>query len=259
MGATSLGNALSTAVGGIVGQFLSWRALFGTYGVLSLGVALAMMRFARDPGTSNTVAAPRGGLAATFTRYGEVLRIDRARFLYGLVLIEGMAVQGGFTYMGAYLEERFGLPYLWIGLVLACNGVGTLATSRVVRRLRRRWDETELVLVGGLLMAASYLVTLMLPWWPLIALPMLAAGGGFTLFHTTMQTAATELVPELRGTAVSMFGFSLFLGAGIGTAGLGLLLDRAGLSTVLVVCGVVLALLTLVAWQHWRVRAAKHA
>ncbi|HZR00435.1 MAG TPA: MFS transporter [Chloroflexota bacterium] len=256
MSATSLGNALSTAVGGVVGQVLSWRALFAFYGVGALVVTAAMVRLASDPPKAPDAPLPPGGWTATWSRYARVLAVDRARFLYCVVLLEGVVVQGAFTYLGAYLEARFALAYLWIGLLLACYGIGTLATSRVVRRVRARIGEPGLVLIGGVLIGGGYLAVSPTPVWWLVALPVLVMGIGFTLFHTTLQTAATELVPELRGTAVSLFGFSLFLGAGAGTAGLGVLLDRAGFTALLLVSGGLMLGLTAVTWRHWRARAA---
>jgi hypothetical protein len=47
---------------------------------------------------------------------------------------------------------------------------------------------------------------------------MLISGAGFVIAHSTIQTRATELVPTLRGTAVALFAFSLFLGGGLGTS-----------------------------------------
>src|SRR5439155_12953143 len=84
MGATSLGNALSTAVGGIVGQFLSWRALFAFYGVGALAVTAVMVRLASDPPKAPDAPLPPGGWTATWSRYVRVLAVDRARFLYVL-------------------------------------------------------------------------------------------------------------------------------------------------------------------------------
>jgi predicted MFS family arabinose efflux permease len=54
MGATSLGNALSTAMGGIVGEFLSWRALFVLYGIVALVVTGALFR-----ASSARIASPK--------------------------------------------------------------------------------------------------------------------------------------------------------------------------------------------------------
>ena len=46
--------------------------------------------------------------------------------------------------------------------------------------------------------------------------------------HTTLQTRATAVAPEHRGTAVGVFAFFLFAGQGLGAALLGWLIDTRG-------------------------------
>jgi predicted MFS family arabinose efflux permease len=156
-------------------------------------------------------------------------------------------MNGGSTYLGGLLRERDGLSYIAIGLILSLFGVATLTISRGLGRLSRRTGENRLILVGGLLMGAGFLIAAALPGWSGAATAVLAMGAGFTLCHSTFQTRATELRPTARATAISLFAFALFLGGGLGTALLGLLLDAAGYGPVLLVCAAGLALLGLLA------------
>ena len=43
-------------------------------------------------------------------------------------------------------------------------------------------------------------------------------GGGFAFMHFTLQTWATEVVPEARATVISLFAAALFAGSGLATA-----------------------------------------
>jgi len=248
MGVTALGAALSTAVGGIVGNFLSWRALFGAYGALSLAVTAALFLVPAGP---PPVPAPSGP-GAGFDRYRRVLRSDRARLLYLLVALEGLFVQGGFTYLGAYLQSRFGLDYLAIGLLLSLYGGATLLASRVLPRVLPRLREQGLILLGGLLIGAGFLVLAPLPDWRLFPLAMIAMGVGFSFFHSTLQVRATELVPALRGTSVALFAFALFMGAGVGTAAMGGLASGGDYALLVLVCGGGMLLVTAPARLTWR-------
>ena len=255
MGFTSLGAALSSAVGGLVGNFLSWRALFGFSGTLGLLAAALLFRAhggeARraatltgspaKPASSANLSGGRFGL----DRYGRVLALGTARTLYVLVALEGVAVLGGFTYMGAYLQDTFALDYLTIGLVLAANGASTLAGSRVLRRVHHRLGEQRLLLLGGLLQAGGFLLLPPLADWRPTVVAFLMMGLGFSFFHSTLQTRATELHAELRGTSVALFAFSLFIGGGIGTAALGWVAGELGYVTLQLVCGVILLAITL--------------
>jgi predicted MFS family arabinose efflux permease len=74
---------------------------------------------------------------------------------------------------------------------------------------------------------------------------MFTLGIGFAFYHLVLQTRATELVPSMRGTAVSLFAFSLFLGRGIGTAVLGLVVTAASYEALILVCGVGMVGLTI--------------
>lgn len=247
MGFTALGNVLSTAVGGVVGNFLSWRALFALYGLCSLAVTLLLFRVPTDRLPAGKV--DRGG---NWRRYRAVLAVGQARHLYALVALEGIFVTGGFTYLGAFLRSRFALSYLAIGLVLACYAGGTLLTSRyVLRRRLLRLPEQQLVASGGLLLGGGFLLLLPLPVWLLVPLPILLMGVGFALFHSTLQTRATELLPGVRGTAVALFAFSLFMGGGLGTAALGWVLTFSGYGLLLSISGLGMLLVTLYAWLAW--------
>ena len=79
-----------------------------------------------------------------------------------------------------------------------------------------RLREPGLVLCGGLLVAGTLLAALELgSWFLFIPVPM-ALGLGYFMLHSVMQTRATELLPDARATAVSLFIFMLFLGQALG-------------------------------------------
>ncbi len=69
-------------------------------------------------------------------------------------------------------------------------------------------------------------------------------GLGFYMMHSTLQTQATELAPETRGTAVSLFAFNLFIGQGIGAAAFGRIVDNFGYVPCFIIAGLAIALLS---------------
>jgi predicted MFS family arabinose efflux permease len=171
----------------------------------------------------------------------------RAVALYALVFTEGLAVFGAFSYQGALLHERDGMEYAMIGILLMLNGLAGMIAARYVGRLVLRLGEVGMLRLGGGLMALSNLAAIAQPALIFFSLAMLLGGAGFIVAHSTLQTRATELVPSMRGTAVSLFAFSLFLGGGLGAAIIGMVVLHLGYTAMLLGVAGVLVIFTLVA------------
>jgi len=84
-------------------------------------------------------------------------------------------------------------------------------------------------------------------------------GMGFYMLHNTLQTNATQMAPERRGTAVSQFAASLFIGQSAGVAVAGVVAQTFDTDVVLL-CGAVGVLAIALAFayrrRHRRVPAA---
>jgi predicted MFS family arabinose efflux permease len=233
---TSLAQSLSSAIGGIVAHFVSWRILYVVVGCLSLVPGILLFR--TDTAASASRGAGGGGL-----RYGAVLRRRAARILYGIVCFEGVFLWGGFTYLGAVAVARFRLNELEVGLLLASYGVATLLGGVSLTRIRARLPERYLAALGGGLKGGAYLLMSASESVTLFATATVMLGFGYIALHTTLQTRATELAPEARGTAVALFAFFLFLGGALGSALFGPLVDHGWHRLFLLICG--LSLLAL--------------
>jgi len=242
LAALALGQIMGAALGGFVTQLLSWRVMFALDGVLALLLVAPLWRFRR--------AAPRaparpGG--SPFEAQRKLLRDRRASVINVTVFIEGAAFFGGLSYLGALLHDKYGLSLDEVGLVLVVDGLALLVTSRLLGRIRPRLGENLMILIGALFMGGAYLLVLAIANWQAVIPAALLLGSGFALCHSTLQTRATELAPEARGTAISLFAFSLFVGSAVGTAVLGQILERSGYGALLLSCGVALALLAVTA------------
>lgn len=239
--ATSLGQVFGASLGGIFGEFLSWRTIFLLVAVAAGAVWTALRRTAQQvPVTPSTTGAATG-LAA----YHLIWRRPAARLVIAGVWVEGFFAFTGLGYLGAFLRDRYSLPYLGIGFMLAGFGLGGVIYSRTVRRLVRRFGEPGLLLFGGAINCVCYLAIAFSGVWALFVPLNIVLGFGFGLLHGTLQTKATELAPTARGAAVSLFAFSLFLGQGLGAALLGALIDNAGYTAALALVGIATGLLAL--------------
>ncbi len=251
LGAVAAGQVMGATLGGLMAEVIDWRAMFVVDGALMalLVVPLWRMRFA--------TRAPARPVGSPFAAHRRLLGNGRALVLYTAVLVEGALFFGGVAYLGALLRERYGLSYYAIGLILALDGVAILVTSRLVGRASRRHGENRLILTGGLLMGGAFLFALAVSTWWAVLPAVVALGIGFALCHSTFQIRATELAPAARGTAISLFAFSLFLGSGVGTAALGALIEIEGYDALLAVCGIGLAVLGLAAPRLTELRPAE--
>jgi predicted MFS family arabinose efflux permease len=62
------------------------------------------------------------------------------------------------------------------------------------------------------------------------------------MIHNTLQTHATQMVPDARGLAVATFASCLFLGQAVGVAAAAPVFDNTGAVPIFLVAGVLLFL-----------------
>jgi MFS family permease len=70
-----------------------------------------------------------------------------------------------------------------------------------------------LIVAGASMLAAGYLLATAVPLPAGILAASLLAGGAYAFLHSSLQTWATEVVPDARGTATALFATFLFVGA----------------------------------------------
>jgi len=152
-------------------------------------------------------------------------------------------VFGSLAFAPAYLHMRYGLSLTMAGAVVAVYAAGGLAYTFVARRILARLGEKGMVVAGGLVLGLSFLLYLVGPVWAFGLIASVTAGFGFYLLHATLQTNATQMVPQARGTAVAWFASCLFLGQAVGVALAGVLVDVVGAAWMFGVSAVLLPVL----------------
>ncbi|MGH8730458.1 MAG: MFS transporter [Burkholderiales bacterium] len=250
LGFILLGQIVGPAFGGALAEFVSWREVFYVLAAVFLGVGVVLFTEDRKARRLPAQVRTRTGVVRA---YVEVLRDRWVRTVMLTVFLEGSLFYGAFAYGGAYLKDRFDLSYLIIGALLAGFGLGGVIYSLLVRRLLARLGEKGFVLAGGLILFVCFLALPLLPVWPATVPIFIASGFGFYMFHNTLQTKATEMAPQARGTAIAVFAFSLFMGQAGGVAACGLLISVVGYQWSLMLAGV--GLLALGQWFAGRVRS----
>ena len=247
-----LGQLFGQAAGGILGDFFGWRRVFFFLAALFAIATIALLvEFLRNPITraSHATATRSRGFV---TDYATVLRSPWARTVIAMGFIECIFMFGAFAYVGADLHLRFGVNFAVVGLFVGAFAIGGLIYSLSVRRLVGRLGQIGLVTSGGALLALAYLTIAFTPQVYLTPFAITGIGLGYYMLHNTLQTNATQMTPEARGTAVAVFSSALYLGQTLGVAINGMVFDRFTAVPVFVSAAVGLLALAL-----WFARALK--
>ena len=137
--------------------------------------------------------------------YAAVLSNPWARLSSVAVFLEGALFWGAFAYVGADLHLRFGLSFTAVGLIVGTSAIGGLIYAATVQPLVDVLGQTGLAIGGGVLLGLAYLMLASAPAWWLAPIAVTSIGLGFYMLHNTLQTNATQMTPEARGTAVAVF------------------------------------------------------
>ncbi len=226
-----LGQMFGQAAGGVLGDYFGWRTVFfmlaAMIGIATVGLFYELWR---NPMTHASRAPARktaGSMGAGFVAdYIAVLRSPWSRALIALAFIEAFAMFGAFAFVGADLHVRFGVSFTVVGLFVGFFAAGGLIYSLSVGRLVARFGPAGLAAGGGAMMALAYVILAVEPVAWLAPAAILFVGLGYYMLHNTLQTNATQMTPEARGTAVGIFSAGLYLGQTAGAAVGGLLFDR---------------------------------
>ncbi|MGR8948978.1 MAG: MFS transporter [Gammaproteobacteria bacterium] len=235
-----LGQITGSSLGGIFADLYGWRMIFVIFGATT-AIATAILWLSCRAHTEKRVETRFG--RDFFKPYIDLLKLKRPRQLITTALIEGTVFFAGLAYIGAYLHASFELSYAKIGLAVACAGFGGLIYIAVVKHIVRILGERGMIQIGGLIMAAGFVVLVFIPG-PMWAFPLLLVTGfGMYVMHNTLQTLATEIAPNARGTAISLFAFVLMSGQGAGVAVYGYIIDEYGFRPAYLMAASVIALL----------------
>jgi MFS transporter, YNFM family, putative membrane transport protein len=222
----TLGLMTGAAIGGALGDWLGWRAVFwllaGIYVIA--GAALFGVMRARPE-------IIRAGIRTPGSMIGQMMGVLRRRWARTVILVvalEGGVFWGAFTFVGADLHQRFGLGFAAVGLAVAAFGGGGFLYVTVAPILVRLLGERGLVLWGGSGLGAAFALLALAPHVVVAFAAIVLSGITFYMLHNTLQTHGTQMAPEARGSALALFALCLFVGQAIGVPLAAPVVDRWG-------------------------------
>ena len=253
-----LGQLSGQAMGGVLGDLVGWRNVFfvlsAVFAVATAGLVCELIGNPLTREASHPNETSRGFIAD----YAAVLTTPFARLVIITAFFENVLLWGAFAFIGAHLRQRFNLSFTLIGLSVGCFGIGGLIYAGLVKLFVSRLGQVRLAIAGGFVIGAGYLTLAALSVWWLAPVATICIGLGFYMLHNTLQTNATQMTPQARGTAVAIFSSAIFIGQTIGVFIGSLLIDRTGAAPLFV--GSAIALPILAVWfaaELRRYRAGK--
>lgn len=247
-----MGVIFGQAFAGLFAQWLSWQQLFLVLSAGFILVGLALWWELRS-GRVNLSPSPPGP-RNPILQYARVLQLPWARVVLITVTLEGFFCFGAYPFVAAQLKMQFDLSYLLIGLLMSGLGVGGLVYILSVRWLIQRLGEVGLARVGGTLLLLGFALMTGSYHWLWFGLAASIIGLGFYMFHSTLQTNATQMAMTARSAAISLFAFALFVGQALGAFLLGHLGEQIGYRWIFWLAG---GALVVLAWYFGRRKTAE--
>lgn len=247
MAAMAVGTALAAAAAGVTGQVLGWRVVFAAPAVAALISAWGLRSLAEPPRVAS------GGVGASF----RAALSNRWVIVVGvLVFVEGGLVLGVLTLLAPALQAQ-GVDAARAGLAAAAYGVAVLLSAQALNALTRRLPRWVLMGIGGTALTIGYTVATMRVSVLSIIGIVVALGIAWAFLHTSLQTWATSIVPEARGTVVASFAASLFIGSSVAAVVAGPAADHDEWRLLFGGCAVAAAALTVACVVAYRTYTAR--
>jgi len=223
---------------GIIGDAFGWRAVIGATALLVTVTSLLLL-IKLKPRAG--VVRPPLTLSGAVKLYPRLLSRRYAAICYGGAALEGMCLFGVSPFIAVLFEERHMGGVREAGYALAGLGIGGIVFTMVLTWLLKLCrGARNMTRLGGVLSVAGFAAAGLAASWPQFAAAFFVAGCGFYMTHNALVTQVTELDPQNRGAAMSLFAFSFFTGQALGPPLFALGLQSVGVAVTFAAVGVLL-------------------
>lgn len=227
LGATVFGMIAGQWLGALVAETFNWRISFAMLAAIALFSGLLVIRDDSATSPESTTQAHRFGDRAL-----RVLSFPWAQVVLFITFIEGALALSALAFIPSHLHSAYDIPMAKAGAIVATYGIGGLIYSRCARFIVGRFGESNLARLGGACLAIAYASFALVNIWAFTLPACLLAGFGFYALHNTLQTHATQMAPEARGTAVALFSCVLAFGQSLGVLVAAWFIDRFSVQSV---------------------------
>ncbi|MGA7716937.1 MAG: MFS transporter, partial [Bradyrhizobium sp.] len=173
------GNLLGASFSGVIGDFLGWRGVLATLGLLVVVASVAV-----TAGFRSTPITHASKTSLTTLRHGyRTIFANPNALCYAAVFIEGCCVLGLFPYLASFLFELGETRLSVAGIVIAGFAVGGLFYSMSVSRFLPRLGVNGMMIAGASIAGLQLAAIAFGPAWKVQVLCLLLMGWGFYMIH----------------------------------------------------------------------------
>lgn len=225
---------IGVPLGAQIADRLGWRSTFLFFAGLAVLVGLASFRLARDEPSQEARGRKPRDIAKAFY---EFMRRRDLRAAAAVAFLVSGGLVGFITYLGAWLNQRFGLNTRGVGLVFMLSGLVAVGGAPAGGILADRWGKRRASIVSNLLLGAAIAMLPLLPWGLALLAVFALTSLGAALRQGPVTALMTELVPTAqRGSFIALRNIASQLGIGAAAFVGGILYQRSGYSAVTSLC-----------------------
>ncbi|MEI6300921.1 MAG: MFS transporter [Betaproteobacteria bacterium] len=244
------GVALGQMFAGIVGEHFGWRWVFVLIAILYAAIGtLLLAESRRNPATREVPPDAARGVIEGFVRIGGLLSRPKVRRVLLTIIPEGMLMYGALSFVPAHLQSHFGVSPSVAGTIAAAVAVGGATYAFSARHFIAALGERGLALGGGAGLGTGFMLLALAPAAWVAAIGLMFIGCGYYMLHNTLQTHATQMAPEARGSALALFALTFFSAQSFGVWVGAKVVDNAGAEPLFAVSSIGL---TLLGWTFSR-------
>lgn len=238
--------SISLVLGPLLGGAIGLQGIFWITALFALVGALAMLFWVPTPGfhTRHLDTTPRRGQLLAVLKDTRLLRLDLGIFVLHLVLT------ASFLAIPHLLRDQVGMPaesHWWIYLSVMLASFFAMLPFIILGEKRRKMKPVLLGAIGLLSLAVFALAQVTHSLW-VLWLELFGFFMAFNLLEASLPSLISKESPAAsRGAAMGVYSSSQFMGAFMGGAGGGILLQWYGISVLLQSLLVILLLWLLVA------------
>lgn len=240
---------IGVPAGAEIADRFGWRRTFLFFALVALAAAASMWLLRGEGGGTRSATNKLRTTGRAMRSF--LARRDLVAGIFIALLVSGGMV-GFLTYIGEWLNGRFGLTTRGIGWVFMLGGLVAVAGAPLGGILSDRWGKLRVSVLGSIILAVSVAVMPFFPWGILLLAVFGLTSLGVAFRQGPVTALMTEIIPgKQRGAYMAARGVFSQLGIGATAFVGGILYQHDGYAAVTGLCalmtaGVVVLLLAYV-------------